>query len=341
MNTTRYHFCKLLTFAFLIATIHSCTTEDVLPSVESFTSTSDSFSEENGVVTISIKLNGLASKETIIPLTFTGSATNAVDYTLSASQITISKGSDTGAITITSIDDSIEEVIETIEIAISEDNGVLIFGNATLVVSLLDNDVDTDSDGVVDSEDECPTVAGDVNNAGCPFLGFIINEFLYDPAADLAGDANGDGVRDPNDDEFIEFFNSGPALDISGYRVFDATALANNSPRHTFPPGTIVPSNKSIVLFGGGNPSGSFGGSLVQKASGGQLNISNAGDVVTVQNAAGATILTLDIGPLSDNPDEAYSRNPDLFGEFVQHSTIPAANGALFSPGRKVNGTNF
>jgi hypothetical protein len=341
MTTKKHHFFTILSFVFLFSIIYSCTTDDVLPSVESFTSSEDSFSEENGTVTIAIKLNGLADKDIEIPLNISSTATNSEDYTLSASQITISKGSDNGAITITSIDDNLEEAIETIEITIAENNNVILFGNNTLVISLLDNDADTDGDGVVDSEDDCPEVAGDLDNNGCPFLGFIINEFLYDPAAGLDGDANGDGIRDPNDDEFIEFYNSGPALDISGYKVFDETALASNSPRHIFPAGTIVPANGSIVLFGGGNPTGNFGGSLVQIASGGQLNISNAGDLLTIQDATGNVILTLDVEPLSDNPDESYSRNPDLVGEYVQHSTIVEANGALFSPGRKVDGSSF
>ena len=37
--------------------------------------------------------------------------------------------------------------------------------------------------------------------------GFIINEVLYDPPSGLPGDANNDGVRDPNEDEFVEFVN--------------------------------------------------------------------------------------------------------------------------------------
>ncbi len=52
---------------------------------------------------------------------------------------------------------------------------------------------------------------------GCPWnplAGFIINEVLYDPpAGDHAGDANGDGSREANEDEFIEFYNSGLEID--------------------------------------------------------------------------------------------------------------------------------
>ena len=35
----------------------------------------------------------------------------------------------------------------------------------------------------------------------------VINEVHADPAGDITGDANGDGVRDVSDDEFIEFVN--------------------------------------------------------------------------------------------------------------------------------------
>ncbi len=35
----------------------------------------------------------------------------------------------------------------------------------------------------------------------------IINEIFADPATDLTGDANGDGVRGAYDDEFIELVN--------------------------------------------------------------------------------------------------------------------------------------
>ena len=37
--------------------------------------------------------------------------------------------------------------------------------------------------------------------------------------------------------------------------------------RHTFPTGSIIPANGVLVLFGGGNPSGDFGNSVVQTAS--------------------------------------------------------------------------
>jgi hypothetical protein len=95
------------------------------------------------------------------------------------------------------------------------------------------------------------------------------------------------------------------------------------------------------VLFGGGTPTGNFGGALVQKASTGLLNITNAGDIMTMKDTNGNVVVVFDSYSLSSNPDESYTRNPDLTGGFVQHSTVLTANGKLFSPGTKLNGTSF
>ena len=79
----------------------------------------------------------------------------------------------------------------------------------------------------------------------------------------------------------------------------------------------------------------------MQIASEGLLNMNNAGDLVTFADSDGNTVLTFDVEPLSNNPNESYSRNPDLTGEFEQHAGIPEANGALFSPGTRTDGSSF
>lgn len=168
----------------------------------------------------------------------------------------------------------------------------------------------------------------------------IINEVLYDPSnAGLDGDANGDGKYSQEQDEFIEFVNTtNKPLDLSGYEIFDATGLINNIPVHIFPSGSIVEPHKALVVFGGGIPSGSFGGAVVQTSTTGNLSLNNETDFITVTDAAGSTVATFDIGPLSNNPNEAFTRNPDVTGGFVQHSSI---NSHLFSPGQKNDGSNF
>ena len=167
----------------------------------------------------------------------------------------------------------------------------------------------------------------------------IINEVLYDPPDDIAGDANGDGTRDPLEDEFLEIYNdSGAMLDVSGYKIFDAQALDEGVPRHIFPDGSEIPAGGVVVVFGGGTPTGEFGGSLVQTASGGQLNMNNSGDFMTITNANDDVLAEFDIEPLSNNPNESYTRNPDITGEFEQHNDN---FDVLFSPGTMVDGMPF
>ncbi len=332
-NSTLY---KSLCFVFLFVTFFSCSTDDVSPTLIEVNSTGTDLSEANGTITLTAVLNTSAVNQIAIPLSISGTATPGVDYTLSSSQIIINEGSSSGEITIMGIQDITVEGIETLDINVGSIEDIITLSSYTINISVLDDDSDTDNDGVLDADDNCPEIPGEIDNNGCPFLGFLINEVLYDPDADLAGDANGDGTRDANDDEFIEFFNSGPELDLSGYTISDESQV-----RHIFPTGTILPVNGVLVVFGGGTPTGSFGGALVQTASEGSLNISNAGDIVTLKDNGDNVVLTFDVYPLSGNPNESYTRNPDLTGDFVQHASVDEANGALFSPGTKINGDSF
>ena len=313
----------------------SCTTEDIFPSVE-LGIDSTTLSEAGGELTLSATLNSTAPEPISLALVFGGTASENQDYSSSSSVIFIDSGMSSGTVTISAIQDIEIESIETITVSVTSGGGVLLLSDSLIEIEMLDDDSDTDSDGVLDAVDSCPDVAGSSENNGCPWLGFLINEVLYDPEAGDAGDANGDGTRDANGDEFIEFFNSGPEIDMSGYTISDASQV-----RHVFPAGTVVSLNGVLVLFGGGTPTGNFGGAVVQTASTGSINMNNAGDFVTLQDTSGTIVLTFDVEPLSNNPNESYTRNPDLTGEFVQHSVVDAANGALYSPGTMLDGSSF
>ena len=314
--------------------LSACKTQDVFPTLTLAVSTTN-LNDDGGTMRVMARLNGAVSEPLSVPITFSGNAILGQNYSVSAGEITIAAGVDSGFITITAIpgtDTSSKQII----IALGAMADVLPQTPNSFVVTLVRANADRDGDGVPDIDDDCPDDFGPAANNGCPWLGLLINEVLYDPADGIAGDANGDGVRDPLADEFVELFNSNPALDISNYTLSDATMV-----RHTFPAGTVVPSNGAIVVFGGGNPTGSFGGAILQTASEGQLNLNNAGDILTLRDNQGNVLAVFDINGLSGNPNEAYTRNPDVTGAFVRHPTIPAANGALHSPGVKVNGSNF
>ncbi|MEQ8910260.1 MAG: lamin tail domain-containing protein [Vicingaceae bacterium] len=168
----------------------------------------------------------------------------------------------------------------------------------------------------------------------------IINEVLYDPSNNaLDGDANGDGVYSQDDDSFIELYNSGTSsIDISGYEIWDDTT-SGGSNEYTFPTSTTVPAGEVIVVFGGGGtPSGTFGSATVLTAGSG-FSFNNSGEVIGIKDANGNWILFFDSDALSNNPNESYTRNPDITGTFTQHSNTTAAN--LFSPGTTIDGNSF
>ena len=379
---------------YILATffiIYSCDTDDILPAITM--DVSDLQFDENYAdqIQINASINVPADEDINLTVLTSGLATIDEDYSISSSSIIISEGSSSGTISITLLDDLDSEGNENIEIDISS-SGNFLFLNPQLSITIIDDDYDTDGDGIVDvndscpetagpiegsgcpdsdgdgiydNEDQCPDEPGDAENNGCPLVdadgdgvldGFddcpnepgpaqyngcpspkiLINEVLYDPPNDLPGDANGDGTREAQEDEFIEFYNYGSELDISGWSVHD-----NAEERHIFPEGTVIPADGVLVLFGGGTPTGTFGGSIVQVASEGILNMNNSGDFVTVYDSNNISVLTFDVEPLSNNPNESYTRNPDITGEFEQHAGIPEANGALFSPGTRVDGSNF
>ena len=59
-----------------------------------------------------------------------------------------------------------------------------------------------------------------------PLPNLIINEIHADPADDLAGDANGDGDRQPDEDEFLEIVNTTDApIDLAGWTITDAVKV--------------------------------------------------------------------------------------------------------------------
>ena len=332
---------RLLFLLAFLFTLQSCDTDDILPAL-TLTSSSNELSEDQGMITITASLNSELDQAIAVPISFSGTASLNEDYVTTENSLIIPSGDSSGSLTINSIQDEDIEDIETIIITVESQDELIVI-SSSITISILDDDSDSDGDGINDSDDDCPNEAGLPEYNGCSQPLLIINEVLYDPPSGIEGDANGDGTREAQEDEFIEFVNLGGTLDLSGYTVHD-----NAQERHVFPQGTIIPSGGVLVLFGGGNPTGAFGNAIVQTASAGILNMNNAGDFVTVYNSNGEVVLTFDVEPLSNNPDESYTRYPDLNLEpgddgilFYQHAGIGEALGAFFSPGTKIDGTNF
>ena len=128
----------------------------------------------------------------------------------------------------------------------------------------------------------------------------VIDEILADPPKGPHGDANGDGVRDPSDDEFVEVVNTGRTpVCMAGWTLGDASERH----RHVFPLGTALLPDEALIVFGGGIPTGQFAGARVQWAAfGGRLDLSNAGDVLTLRDAAGLAIKQISWGDCAGHP---------------------------------------
>ncbi len=176
----------------------------------------------------------------------------------------------------------------------------------------------------------------------------VINEILADPPSGRAGDANADGVRDASDDEFVELVNTGTAaVCLAGWTLGDA----HEAERHVFPLGAALAPGRALVVFGGGVPTGGFGGASVQWAAfNGRLHLSNAGDVLTLRDAGGAQAKRLSWGDCAGGPcasehhggalgiEGSLVRWPELTGTWRAHAEVA---GARFSPGVRADGTAF
>lgn len=205
--------------------------------------------------------------------------------------------------------------------------------------------------GGVDPCDEEPGLSE--CTARPPVVGeLVINEFLADPPSGTAGDANGDGRRDPYEDEFVELVNvSADRLELQGVSIWTRGTRTVTDPhreRFSFPEGTVLRPGQGVLVFGGGAPSGLFGASLVFHIRESCVDVNNApclqlanrGDSIRVTR--GETVLAqLDYDEESGlgNSGRSATRAPDLTGEFVLHTE--AAPGALFSPGTRSDGSLF
>lgn len=157
----------------------------------------------------------------------------------------------------------------------------------------------------------------------------IINEVLADPPMDLAGDANGDGVRSFSDDEFVELVNvSAEAVDLSGYTISDGVRV-----RFTFPAGTLLEAGQAAVVFGGGTPTGFIAATFTTTDG---LGLTNTGDSVTLADAEGNVVDEMSFGTEGGN-DRSLTRaiDGDPEASFIAHPT------SAHSAGRKSDGAEF
>ena len=167
----------------------------------------------------------------------------------------------------------------------------------------------------------------------------VINELLPDPTGPGGtGDANNDGVVSATQDEFVEIVNdSGGPIDLTGWTL----ETSGGSIRHAFASATVLADQNAIVVFGGGTPTGSFGGAQVVTASSGSVGLTNVGTTVILRDDL--AVIRDDLPYSSPVPNgSSLNRDPDVSGpSFTDHVLVSGSGGALFSPGARVDGLAF
>ncbi len=169
----------------------------------------------------------------------------------------------------------------------------------------------------------------------------VINEVLADPGS--ANDANGDGVSDSSDDEFIEIVNT----DLRPYELAGLTLHDNDKERFAFPSGTCVMPGETIVVFGKYDAeTASIAPGVL--AYGATLSLNNDGDVVRLVDGNGVELDTMAYGKFADDgpsgqDDQSLTRltQMDASSGWVKHSEAPMAEGATMSPGTCQDGNAF
>lgn len=297
---------------------YTFTVKEFVPPNVTLSTDMSAISEAGGVATVTATMSEPVNALVTVELGFSGAATTLTDYIASGTSITIPAGQSSGNITLTAVDDVEVEGLEDVIVSVE---------NVTNAIEATEQEV---SFRIED------------NDAGG--RGLIINEVLFDPPSGSAGDANGDGSRSASEDEFIEFINdSDVEIDLSGFNLYDEDQIGSLTPRHTFANGTIIPAHGVYVLFGGGTPSGDFGGAMVGVSTTGNMNLNNAGDKIYLHDANGNEYLAFDTAVegagLDFGSDQSITRSPDITGDYTMHTV---ANAALtFTPGTMIDGSAF
>ncbi len=96
--------------------------------------------ENGGVAVVTATLSNLSSQDVTITLGFTGTATNATDYSRSGTQIVITAGNTSGSITLASIDDITDETNETIVVDVTNVTNGNENGSQQVIATINDDD---------------------------------------------------------------------------------------------------------------------------------------------------------------------------------------------------------
>lgn len=130
--------------------------ENLTPSV-SLTVNATDIAEDGGVATFTATLSAATTQTVTLDLGISGTATTPDDFVLSATQIVIPAGATTGEMSITSVDDTLDEPDETIIVEVTAVTNAQEAGTQEATIQITDDD-----------EPPVPDVVLTVDNASIP-----------------------------------------------------------------------------------------------------------------------------------------------------------------------------
>lgn len=164
----------------------------------------------------------------------------------------------------------------------------------------------------------------------------VLHEIKIDPSVDTT-----DNVRH---EQFIEIVNAGNTPICLGGWTLEGIKWHTG---HLFPLGRALAPGKALTVFGGGIPTGEFGGTIVQRSTSARMNLDYDGDILTMRDANGMTVKQLSwghCGGMVCNADHwrgslplknSLVRWPNPAGQWQVHGQI---SNIPMSPGLKSNG---
>ena len=115
------------------------TDDDAAPTV-TLSLTGSPIAEATGVATVTATLSAASSLPVTVDLGFSGTATNIDDYTRSSAQIVITAGSTTGSVTLTAVQDPLDETDETIVVDVTSVTNGIESGTQQVTATITDDD---------------------------------------------------------------------------------------------------------------------------------------------------------------------------------------------------------
>lgn len=175
--------------------------------------------------------------------------------------------------------------------------------------------------------------------------GIVFNEIMAEPPVGAMGDTNRDGIFHPKDEQFIEIVNTGNVpVCLNGWTLEDI----NQQVVHLFPLDRELASGKALVVFGGGIPTGEFGGTIIQRSTATNgFRFNPNGGILTLRDIGGKLVSQFswgDCGGKICSSDHWHNdlrlkssivRWPDAGNQWRIHKQVTSR---AMSPGFKSNG---